>query len=299
MSGHEFETVDVFTEAPFGGNQLAVFTSAEGLSDAEMQALAAEMNYSETTFALPPKDPAHHAQIRIFHRTAEMPFAGHPNVGTAFVLGRRLPGSTDRLVFEELAGLVEARLLRVGDEVCGAEIDAPQPLTVFEEFAADDIAACAGIDPRGILCHHHRPTRISVGVDFVVAEVAAEGLAQAAPDLSAFRRVAAGATGPIAGRLSRFMYCRREASPLRARMFAPLARTFEDPATGSAQAALGAFTLSLSGEHQLSYEAVQGVEMGRPSRLRVRAERRGGGIHASIGGMCKPMFRGSYWPQSR
>lgn len=299
MIGYEFETVDVFTETPFGGNQLAVFTSAEGLSDVEMQALAAEMNYSETTFVLPPKDPAHDAHVRIFHRTAEMPFAGHPNVGTAFVLGRRLPGTTDRLVFEEMAGLVEARLLRVGEEVCGAEIDAPQPLTVFEEFAAEDIAACAGIDPRAVLCHHHRPTRIGVGVDFVVAEIADEALSQAAPDLSAFRRVADRATGPITGRLSLFLYCRPEAGPLRARMFAPLARTFEDPATGSAQAALGAFTLSLSGEDQLCYEAVQGVEMGRPSRLRVRAERRGSGIHASIGGTCMPMFRGSYSPQAR
>ena len=294
MSGYEYETVDVFTETPFGGNPLAVFTSADGLSDAEMQALAAEMNYSETSFVLPPADPAHDARIRIFHRTAEMPFAGHPNIGTAFVLGRRLPRSTDRLVFEELAGLVEARLLRVGEEVRGAEIDAPQPLTVFEEFAVDEIAACAGIEPRAVLCHHHRPTRIGVGVDFVVAEVAVDALAQAVPDLSAFKRAAAGAAGPIPGRLSLFLYCRPQAEPLRARMFAPLAGTFEDPATGSAQAALGAFLLSLSGENRLSYEAVQGVEIRRPSRLQVRAERREGGIHASVGGMCSPMFQGSY-----
>ena len=82
-------------------------------------------------------------------------------------------------------------------------------------------------------------------------------------------------------------------------MFAPLAGTFEDPATGSAQAALGAFLLSLSGENRLSYEAVQGVEMRRPSRLQVRAERREGGIHASVGGMCLPMFQGSYLPDPR
>src|SRR3954449_10963646 len=81
-----YETVDVCTDRPFGGNPLAVFTDARGLSDAQMQALAAEMNYSETTFVLPADDPANDARVRIFHRTAEMPFAGHPNVGTGFAL---------------------------------------------------------------------------------------------------------------------------------------------------------------------------------------------------------------------
>ena len=88
MRKYDFATVDVFTTERFGGNQLAVFTDAAGLTDAEMQSLAAEMNYSETTFVLPPKDPANTAHVQIFNRTAEMPFAGHPNVGTAFVLAR-------------------------------------------------------------------------------------------------------------------------------------------------------------------------------------------------------------------
>ena len=86
MRKYYYATVDVFTTTRFGGNPLAVFTDAEGLTDAEMQSLAAEMNYSETTFVLPPRDPANSAHVRIFNRTAEMPFAGHPNVGTAFVL---------------------------------------------------------------------------------------------------------------------------------------------------------------------------------------------------------------------
>ena len=88
MRRFAFETVDVFTDRRFGGNQLAVFTDARGLSDAEMQSLAAEFNLSETTFVLPPEDPAHTARVRIFNRTYEMPFAGHPNVGTACVLAR-------------------------------------------------------------------------------------------------------------------------------------------------------------------------------------------------------------------
>src|ERR1700761_6062019 len=107
-----FVTVDVFTDRQFGGNPLAVITNAEGLSAERMQAIAAEFNLSETTFVLPPKDPAHAAQVRIFTPGAELPFAGHPSVGTAFVLarasesyGRKISG--DRLIFEVIAGLVD------------------------------------------------------------------------------------------------------------------------------------------------------------------------------------------------
>src|SRR6188768_3994661 len=106
-----FVTVDVFTTTQFAGNPLGVVLNAEGLSSAQMQAIAAEFNLAETTFVLPPKNPTHTAEVRIFTPKAEMPFAGHPNVGTAFVLaragtsyGRKVTG--DRLVFEEKAGLV-------------------------------------------------------------------------------------------------------------------------------------------------------------------------------------------------
>src|SRR6478752_3786674 len=107
MPRFPYETVDVFTNRPFGGNPQAFFTDARGLSDAQMQALAAEMNYSETTFVLPADDPANDARVRIFHRTAEMPFAGHPNVGTAWVLARQGRDRAGILRFEQMAGLVE------------------------------------------------------------------------------------------------------------------------------------------------------------------------------------------------
>src|SRR5271156_2133908 len=107
-----FQTVDVFTDRKFGGNPLAVFPDAEGLTTEQMQAIAAEFNLSETTFVLPPKDPAHTAQVRIFTPRAEMPFAGHPSIGTAFVLARAGESydrkiSGDRLIFEVIAGLVD------------------------------------------------------------------------------------------------------------------------------------------------------------------------------------------------
>src|SRR5579859_6793104 len=97
MTAFPFVTVDVFTEQRFGGNPLAVFPDARGLSDAQMQALATEFNLSETTFVLPPENPQHHAKVRIFSRQAEMPFAGHPNVGTGYVLARRMDNPPEHL----------------------------------------------------------------------------------------------------------------------------------------------------------------------------------------------------------
>src|SRR5919107_5021605 len=107
MPAFRFVTVDVFTDRRFGGNPLAVFPDARGLSDADMRALAAEFNLSETTFVLPPEDPANTARVRIFTPAGEIPFAGHPNVGTAFVLAREGHGREGVLRFEETAGLVE------------------------------------------------------------------------------------------------------------------------------------------------------------------------------------------------
>src|SRR6187399_3487904 len=112
----QFETADVFTSEQFAGNPLAVVLNAEGLSTGQMQAIAAEFNLAETTFVLPPRDAAHTAEVRIFTPRSEMPFAGHPNVGTAFVLARMGQGG-DRLVFEEIAGLVPLDVTREGGVV--------------------------------------------------------------------------------------------------------------------------------------------------------------------------------------
>ena len=138
---YPFVTVDVFTDRRFGGNQLAVFPDARGLSDAEMQSLAAEFNLSETTFVLPPADPANTARVRIFHRTAEMPFAGHPNVGTGYVLADRAVDGVLR--FEEIAGLVEVRVERdAAGTLTGTTIAAPQALTLGGELP---VAAGGGL----------------------------------------------------------------------------------------------------------------------------------------------------------
>ena len=290
MRKFAFETVDVFTETRFGGNQLAVFTDARGLTDAEMQSLAAEMNYSETTFVLPPEDPANTARVRIFTRTHEMPFAGHPNVGTAFVLARHGRDSDGLLRFEEIAGLVEVRVAHDGDEVTGATIAAPQPLTTSIELPPEAIAACSGLEPADILVKNHAPLRASVGVFFVLAEVRLEALSTATPDLAQFRAVR-DATPGLEGRFSLFLYA-RDGEAIRARMFAPLGGTWEDPATGSASATTAALLLSLGGAESGSWTLTQGVEMGRPSLLNLKAWRTAEGVRASVGGSCVPVLRG-------
>ena len=293
MAAYRFETVDVITSTRFGGTPLAVITAARGLTDAEMQALAAAMNLSESTFVLPPEDPANHARLRIFNRTAEMPFAGHPNVGTGFVLARLRGDGAERLRFEEKAGLVEVRLVREAGEVVGAEIDAPQPLAVLGALPPPAIAACIGLPAEAVVTSAHAPLRASVGVEFVLAEVEPSALSRATPDLAAFRRTAVEALGHEGERLSIFFYARAEAGPLRARMFAPLSGTWEDAATGSANATLAALLLSLGNAAEIAYDAVQGVEMGRPSALRLRAWRDGAAIRASVGGACVPVFSGT------
>jgi trans-2,3-dihydro-3-hydroxyanthranilate isomerase len=288
-----YQTVDVFTDRRFGGNPLAVFTDARGLSDAEMQLLAAEMNYSETTFVLPADNPANTARVRIFNRTCELPFAGHPNVGTACVLAAMAHDRGGVLRLEEIAGLVTVRLLRgPSGGVTGAEIDAPQPFTVGADVPAALVAACAGLSLPDLVLDAHSPRLVSVGLPFYVVEVTPAGLERATPSLAAFQRLAAHFDQPPE-RLSIHYYARgAEPGALEARMFAPLSGTWEDPATGSANAALAAFLLSLGNEHAAQFEIRQGVAMGRPSLLLARATRELGGIRASVGGSCVQVLRG-------
>ena len=286
MRSFQFVTVDVFTELHFGGNPLAVFPDAEGLSDSEMQSLAAELNLSETTFVLPPADGSNTARVRIFNRSAEMPFAGHPNVGTAWILASLGRAKGPRLCFEEAAGLVEVRI----DEG-RVTIDAPKPLSLGPEMSPELFASCVGLSPQDVLVSSHRPVCASVGFPFVIGEVSLDALARAAPDSGQFREVSRDykATQPHA--LSLYLYV-RQGDRLRARMFSPLAGTIEDPATGSAASALAALILGLSGSSERHFDMLQGQEMGRPSQLFLSAVRTENGIRASVGGRCVPMLRG-------
>ena len=293
MKTYEFVTVDVFTDRRFGGNPLAVFPDAQGLSDAEMQSLATEFNLSETTFVLPPADPANTARVRIFNRSAEMPFAGHPNVGTGWVLAGRGRAKEGVLRFEEIAGLVEVKV--EGD---GVTIAAPQPLSLGPEMPVDLLAGCVGIAPAEVVVAAHRPVMASVGNSFIVAEVTQEALTRAAPDITRFRHAVTqyAPTGMGPKRLPLYLYAHdgqaENQARLRARMFSPLSGTVEDAATGSAATPLAALLLSLTGDRERRYDIVQGVEMGRPSLLRASAHRAADGVRASVGGGCVAVLKG-------
>lgn len=291
MATYGFETVDVFTTTRFGGNPLAVFPDARGLADARMLALAAEFNLSETTFVLPPDDPANTARVRIFTRTREIPFAGHPNVGTAWVLARHGRDVGGVMRFEEMGGLVEVRVNRdAAGAVTGATVDAPQALSLGAELPPAAVAGCVGLAADDIITAAHRPVMASVGNPFLLAEVSPDALGRAVPDLGAVRATLA-AEPSLAGRLPLYLYS-HDGDRLRTRMFAPAGGTWEDPATGSAATPLVALLLSLQGGDTLAREVVQGVEMGRPSLLRVRAWRGEGGVRASVGGDCVGVLRG-------
>ena len=289
MAEYEFVTTDVFTNRRFGGNPLAVFPDARGLSSGDMQALAREWNYSETTFVLPPDDPAHTARVRIFGPAHELPFAGHPNVGTALVLAARMEAPPGEMVFEELAGLVRIALtVRDGEPI--ATLEVPQPLQLGPEVPVDVAAACLGLRPDQVLTGAHRPVVASCGLGFAVVEVAADALGAAIPDTGAFRQALARVPSREGG-FALLAYS-RDGEAVRARMFAPLAGIPEDPATGSAACALAALLLEVGGEgaHRLTIH--QGVEMGRPSLLHAHASRGADGIRAGVGGGAVTVFRG-------
>jgi trans-2,3-dihydro-3-hydroxyanthranilate isomerase len=299
MASYDFATVNVFTDQRFRGNPLAVIPDADGLTDQQMQAIAAEFNLSETTFVLPPTDPRHHARVRIFNRQHEMPFAGHPNVGTGYVLATMAGDPPEHYTFEEMAGLVRVHILRDGNRaISGARVAAPRSLSIDIGIPVEVVAACAGLKEPDIATLSHTPLVASVGTPFVIAEVASmEALSRASPDLPAFQ--AALARFPeMDGRFALYLYAWMQGDErrIRCRMFAPLGGTFEDPATGSAGATLAALLTSIApGDNvDLQYAIEQGVEMGRPSLIIASAVKTGEGpVSASVAGSCVPVMRGT------
>ena len=291
-----FVTADVFTGQMFGGNPLAVVLDATGLTAAQMQAIATEFNYSETSFVLPPRAAGHTAQVRIFTPRSEVPFAGHPNVGTAVVLARHLEAQgaapVEHFIFEQAAGLVPVRLLRAGTTVVGAELQAPEPLSVRSSVSAEDAAACLSLAVSDVSLAAHPPQVVSVGLPFLVAELTTrDALRRARAQLDSHERV----LRPI-GTDAVLAYTRGTADgELHARMFAPLDGIAEDPATGSAAAATIALLAALRPERNAdaTWRVEQGVDMGRPSLLLGRTVKRDGRVTAVyVGGGVVPVMSG-------
>jgi len=295
-----YEVVDVSTTTPFGGNPLAVIPDARGLQAPLMQRIAAEFGYSETAFVFPAEDTRHTATVRIFTPVVEVLFAGHPNVGTGFVLAR---GQTvfgqavgDEMWFEEQAGLVRVSVLRRGGTVCGASISAPRPLEIGQPVPLQLVAACASLSPEDIATEQHPPLVLSVGLPFAFAELASRAaLARARSRRDRFEE-AEGAF-PLPGGFALFLYVPVLGTTPRysARMFAPLDNVAEDPATGSAAAALAAYLVARLPESNAEVDLVieQGVDMGRPSLLNLHVRKLEGVVRSvTVGGDCVLVMRG-------
>ncbi len=297
MSEYRYYTCDVFTRERFGGNPLAVVPDARGLDTPAMQTLAREFNYSETTFVFPPEGD-HTRSVRIFTPAVEVPFAGHPNVGTAFMLAElgEVEWEADAAIvrFGEKAGTVPVRIAR--DERGGVfcELTAPESLSVGPDLQIDEVAVSVGLETRDIVRTVHPPRVASVGLPFVVVEVASRAaLARAAPDIRGMQALQArGITPDI------HLYTRDAGDfDLHTRMFAPLDGVPEDPATGSANSALigllGQADPAASG--QWRWRIAQGVDMGRPSELFGAVEKAAGAVTAvRIGGYSVPVFAGTF-----
>jgi trans-2,3-dihydro-3-hydroxyanthranilate isomerase len=291
-----YATIDVFTDRMFSGNPLAVVLEAEGLSTEQMQAIAREFNYVETTFVFPPKDCSHTAHVRIFTPDREVPFAGHPNIGTAFILAQKPLDNGDALlngfVFEEAAGLVRVNLFHEDMAVVGAELLSPEPLSRRSEVSAILAASCLGLTADDVSTHMHQPQVVSVGLPSLVFEVKSRAaLRRARPDRQSFDKVF-----PLDGAQAIYVYTRDAGDEadcdVQARMFTR--RMVEDPATGSASAALTALLANLRGDSEIRLRIRQGEDMGRPSLLLTRAKSELGVAYAHVGGRCVAVFEGNF-----
>ncbi len=284
-------TADVFTDRPFGGNPLAVFPDASAIPEALLGPIAREFNYSETTFVFPPSDPKHTRRVRIFTPGGELPFAGHPTLGTAHVLAvvGEVPTETDLalVVFEEGAGPVPVALrFREGVPVY-AELTAPHPPEVGEPSPSRErLAEALSLSPADVLDGDWAPQAVSCGVPFVFVPLRdRDTVSRARLRVDAWE---AHLRGAWASKV--FVFARdphHGSSHLRARMFAPGVGVPEDPATGSACAALGGYLGARDPRHEgtLEWTIEQGIEMGRPSLIAVRAEKHGGLVTAvRVGG---------------
>ncbi|MGZ5021492.1 MAG: PhzF family phenazine biosynthesis protein [Chthoniobacterales bacterium] len=285
---YRFVTADVFTDHAFGGNQLAVFPDAQGLNDGTMQQIAREFNLSETVFVFPAQTPAGTRRLRIFTPGRELPFAGHPTVGTAFVLTSiseiELRGEETRIVFEEGVGPVEV-IVRARDgrpffsQLSAAkmpELGPPPPLI-------EDLARVLSLEPEQIQASKRKPAGYSCGLPFLFVAVRDQAaLAQARVKIDEWDR-------HLRNYWATEIFVLTEDAgdaDVRARMFAPGAGITEDPATGSAAAALaGYLTPPDAKDGLLCWKVRQGVEMGRPSTIEVEADIQSGKIVAvRVGG---------------
>jgi trans-2,3-dihydro-3-hydroxyanthranilate isomerase len=294
-----FFTADVFTDRKFGGNQLAVFPDASQIDPSLLQDIAREFNFSETTFVLPPGDPKHTARVRIFTPGGELAFAGHPTVGTAHVLAAtgaiRLTGDSTSMVFEEKVGPVPVTIQSKDGKpefvqltaAMTPEVGPPPP-------SREKLAEVLNLSSESLRSGDWSPQALSCGTAFLfVPLIDRAAVAAARLNLDAWERTLKPYfTSKV------FVFAEggeRKDSQIRARMFAPGIGVPEDPATGSAVAALAGYLADRDPRRDgtLKWRVEQGFEMGRPSILDAEADKRDGKlIITRVGGQTVMVTEG-------
>ncbi|MEP3280333.1 MAG: PhzF family phenazine biosynthesis protein [Stappiaceae bacterium] len=295
-----YAVLDVFTNSALSGNPLAVVLDSEGLSQTQMQSIAAEFNLSETVFVLPMENPAQPVRVRIFTPQSELPFAGHPTIGTAILLAQERFGDLDNeqdavIALEQKIGVVRCGVVLKPNAAGFAEFDVPK-LSNEVPFEADKeaIAAALELEPMEIGFENHKPTMYEAGVPFAFVPVRDIGvLSQAKPNIELWEDAFGDGDHNNA-----YIYCRETRlteSGFHARMFAPGIGVTEDPATGSAAAAFAGVIKDFddlpNGTHFIQIE--QGYLMGRPSLIDLEIDIDGSALHAvRIGGQAVILARG-------
>jgi trans-2,3-dihydro-3-hydroxyanthranilate isomerase len=279
MSRYRYVIADVFTDTPLTGNQLAVFTDGRDFDDVTMQSIAREMNLSETVFVLPPSSADADVRIRIFTPGRELPFAGHPTLGSAFVLGGPLQKIVIRL--ETASGIVPVELTRDGAQIVFGRME--QPIPTWEPAANEDaILAAVGLESSELPVERYE---LGPGHVYIEAE-SAERVAGLEPDLRALQRATTDGVNCFA----------RDGDRWKTRMWAPAHGVTEDPATGSAA---GPLAIHLARHGRIPFgeqiEIVQGVEINRPSTLYAQVEGEGDRIdRVYVGGSAVIVARGEF-----
>jgi trans-2,3-dihydro-3-hydroxyanthranilate isomerase len=272
-----FLLVDVFTDSPFGGNQLAVFPDAEGIEERYLQPIARELNFTETAFVVPPSSPGSLARLRIFTPDAEVPYAGHPVIGTAFALERegRLEGCSCDVTFDLEAGPVPVHLHQSDDgRLLQSTMTQQRPVFLGQPHRTETVAEALGLRPADIAITGLPCEVVSTGLPFHMVPVGT---------LEAVQRIQIHpdklrALSQAIGFSDLFVFTFETVDPtatVHCRMFAPSFGIPEDPATGSASGCLGAYLVKnrvVPASRLVRIESEQGLEMGRPSRIVIEVE---------------------------
>lgn len=276
MASYRYLHLDVFTDRPFAGNQLAVFPDARGLDGLTMQAFAAEMNFAESTFLLPAEQPGTDIRMRIFTPRIEMPMAGHPTIGSTYALAHTgaIPAGRDRWVFGLNVGPTPVALDWQDSGLQFAWMDQRQPEFRTPAVPPQDVVLAVGLDPAAVAATGLPVEEVSSGAAFLYVPVATRAAVDAAePDTARLRRLTSAFGGP---HLGVFIFSAEAGEPeatVYSRMFAPGLGVTEDPATGGASGPLGAYLVThgvVPPAQAGSIVSLQGVKMGRPSRIHVR-----------------------------